>query len=204
MRLIVFLFCTLVFVAWLAYEQRKAQKMSKKASQEFWAREEEANRTRKKDISHIPLLTVEESEIPAASTTEESVQYYIGQLRQNIQNPMADLSEYSNTDLKLAYGVGNFKVLSEYDENFNIFLINLSNLARAYTRSGFFAEARDTYRLALNYGSQKVSDYAELAECYLRLDQPENISRLIAEVESGNHPRKKAVIEELRRVLASY
>ncbi|MCH5266366.1 MAG: hypothetical protein J1F02_10735 [Lachnospiraceae bacterium] len=204
MSIAVFIFCTLVFVAWLAYEQRKAQKASKKVSLEFWAREEEANNTRNKDISHIMLLSVKESEIPTAATTEESILYYIERLKQNIQMPMADLSEYSNTDLKLAYGVGNFKVLSEYDENFNTFLINLSNLARAYTRSEFFPEARDTYLLALHYGSLKVSDYTELAECYLKLDQPENISRLITEVDNGSHPRKEAILESLRGVLASY
>ena len=60
--------------------------------------------------------------------------YYIDHIRKIIKSPMLDLSEYSNTDLKLAYGVGNFKVLCEYDENFNHFLLALTNLAQMCIR----------------------------------------------------------------------
>lgn len=40
---------------------------------------------------------------------------------------MMDFSDYTNTDLKLAYGVGNFKTISEYDETFHEFLIALAS-----------------------------------------------------------------------------
>lgn len=197
----VYLICFLIFIVWLFYEQRKSQKQDQKNSDEFWAREAEANRTRKKDISQLPLLHVQESEIPLAKTENASVLYYIDHIRDLIKTPMIDLSEFSNTDLKLAYGVGNFKQLSEYDENFNHFLLALSNLALSYTEAGFLPEAQDTYRLAFYYGSRKVSDYTGLADVYLRMGQPEHISELIQEVEAGNHPRKDSVIQALREVL---
>lgn len=202
--IIVYLICFFIFLAWLFYEQHKRQKAEKKVSEEFWAREEEANRTRKKDISHLPLIQVEESEIPVTDTSDEAINYYIGQLRQIIKEPMIDLSDYSNTDLKLAYGVGNFKTLSDYDEKFNTFLIILSNLARSYSRASLFDKARDTYQMAFRYGSKKVSDYTELAETYLKLDQPDQVSQLIAEVDAGEHPRKESIIESLRTVLSHY
>lgn len=200
----VYLICFIIFLIWLFYEQRKSQNKDKKRSDEFWAREAEANSTWKKDISHLPLLHVQESEIPLADTDEESVLYYIGHIRDLIKNPMADLSEYTNTDLKLSYGVGNFKLLSEYDENFNNFLLALTNLARSYTEAGFLAEAQDTYRLALYYGSQKVSDYTGLAEVYIQMDQPERVSELIQEVEAGAHPRRASVLQALEEVLRHY
>ena len=115
----VFLICFVIFVLWMFYEQRKSQNKDKEASDAFWERERMANQTRKKDISHLPILHVEESELPVFTTENESVLYYIDHIRKIIKSPMLDLSEYSNTDLKLAYGVGNFKVLCEYDENFN-------------------------------------------------------------------------------------
>lgn len=108
-----------------------------------------------KDISHLPILHVEESELPVITTENESVLYYIDHIRKIIKSPMLDLSEYSNTDLKLAYGVGNFKVLCEYDENFNHFLLALTNLARACTEAGLYSEAEQTFLLAFHYGSQK-------------------------------------------------
>lgn len=200
----VYLICFIIFLIWLFYEQRKSQYKDKKRSDEFWAREAEANSTRKKDISHLPLLHVQESEIPLADTKEESILYYIDHIRDLIKNPMADLSEYTNTDLKLSYGVGNFKLLSEYDENFNNFLLSLSSLARSYIDAGFLAEALDTYRLALYYGSQKVSDYTGLAEIYIQMDQPEQVTALIQEVETGTHPHKNSILQALREILVHY
>lgn len=200
----VYLICFIIFLGWLFYEQRKSQRLDKKRSDEFWAREAEANSTRKKDISHLPLLHVQESEIPLADTDEPSVLSYIGDIRDLIKKPMADLSEYTNTDLKLSYGVGNFKLLSEYDENFNHFLLSLSGLAEAYTEAGFVAEAQDTYRLALYYGSQRVSDYTGLAELYIRTDQPEQAAALIQEVEAGAHPHKEPLLQALRAILTQY
>lgn len=202
--IIVYLICFFIFLAWLFYEQRKARKMEEKISKDFWAREAEANQTRKKDISHLPLVQVEESEIPAATTSDEAILYYIGQLQEIIKEPMMDLSEYTNTDLKLAYGVGNFKTLSDYDEKFNSFLVNLTNLARAYSRAELYKEAKDTYQMALRYGSQKVNDYTELAEVYLKMDQPEQITQLITDVSNGEHPRKETIVESLRSVFTKY
>ena len=150
--ILIYFVCFCIFCAWLFYEQRKSQRQQKKASDDFWAREALANSTRKKDISDLPLIRVEEKEIPFIETQEESIITYIGQLRQIIQEPMADLSDYSNTDLKLAYGVANFKTLSEYDENFNTFLVTLTNLARSYERNGYHEQARDTYLTALRHG----------------------------------------------------
>ncbi len=197
----IFLICFLIFIFWLSHAQRKAQNQDNKASEDFWARETKANSTRKKDISQLPLLHVKESEIPAPHTENESVLHYIGHIRELIKDPMIDLSEYSNTDLKLAYGVGNFKLLSEYDENFANFLSCLSELAHACMVAGLPNDAEYTYRLALHYGSQKTDDYIGLARVYLSMGQPERIRELIREVESGAHPHKASVVEELQHFL---
>ena len=135
--ILVFLICFVIFVLWMFYEQRKSQNKDKEASDAFWERERMANQTRKKDISHLPILHVEESELPVITTENESVLYYIDHIRKIIKSPMLDLSEYSNTDLKLAYGVGNFKVLCEYDENFNHFLLALTNLLQCLNQCLF-------------------------------------------------------------------
>lgn len=200
----VYFICFLIFCAWLFYEQRKAARKDKKLSDEFWAREAEANRTRKKDISHLPLLHVKEEELPIGDSSDESVLYYIDHLRHMIKTPMIDLSDYSNTDLKLAYGVANFKTLSEYDEHYSTFLLTLSNLGRAYARAEQFDLAKETYLLALHYGSKKLSDYTDLAHVYLKLDEPQNITALIEELDSSCHPRKASIIENLQLVLKQY
>ncbi|MBO5070021.1 MAG: hypothetical protein J6C37_06635 [Roseburia sp.] len=201
--IVVILICSLIFCAWLFYEQRKNQRIQKMASDEFWAREELANSTRNKDISHLPLIQIGDDDIPFMETEDESILYYIGQLRQIIQKPMIDLSEHSNTDLKLAYGVGNFKTLSEYDENFNTFLVTLTNLARSYERSGYHDEAEQTYLAAIRFGSRRVTDYEELAKIYLVTRRPDKVRSLIRDVESGSHPRREKITVLLRQLLDS-
>lgn len=200
----VYIVCFLIFCAWLFYELRKSSRKDKEKSDEFWAREAEANSTRKKDISHLPLLQVKEEEIPIGNSTDESVLYYIDHLRNIIKTPMIDLSEYSNTDLKLAYGVANFATLSEYDENYNTFLLALSNLGRSYARAEEFELAEKTYLLAFHHGSMKLSDYTDLAHVYLRLDNPQGISSLIQRLEDSCHPRKASIIENLQQILTEY
>lgn len=196
----IFFLCFIIFCAWRFYEQRKSERLEQKASDAFWDREAKANYTRKKDISHLPLLEVRETDIPMINSTDDSILYYIDQLRQIIKSPMIDLSEYSNTDLKLAYGVGNFKTLSEYDENYNTFLATLSNLARSYSNAHLYEEAKTCYTQALSYGSKQLSDYTELANVYLQLESPESIVSLIRQVEEGDHPRKAAIIEALQQI----
>ena len=197
----VYLVCFGIFCAWLFYEQRKSSRIQKKASEDFWAREELANTTRKKDISDLPLVHIGEEEIPFLETPDESITIYIGQLRQIIKEPMLDLSDYSNTDLKLAYGVGNFKTLSEYDENFNAFLVALTNLARSYERAGYHEQAKDTYLTALRHGSRRAGDYEELAKIWMTLGRPDEVTALIHDLENGSHPRKDSIISLLRQVL---
>ncbi len=202
--ILIYFVCFCIFCAWLFYEQRKSQRLQKKASDDFWAREALANSTRKKDLSDLPLIRVEEKEIPFIETQEESIITYIGQLRQIIQEPMADLSDYSNTDLKLAYGVANFKTLSEYDENFNTFLVTLTNLARSYERNGYHEQARDTYLTALRHGSRRAGDYEELAKVWLELGRRDEVKALIRRLEESGHPRRDGIISKLDQVLADH
>ena len=90
--ILIYFVCFCIFCAWLFYEQRKSQRQQKKASDDFWAREALANSTRKKDISDLPLIRVEEKEIPFIETQEESIITYIGQLRQIIQGQIGRAS----------------------------------------------------------------------------------------------------------------
>lgn len=200
--------CFCIFVLWTHYEMKKSGKKTREIEEAFWAREYEANHAPKKDFSDLPLLSFDESVIPLAPdgtfTESDDVTAYIKSLRSLLREPMIDLSEYSNTDLKLAYGVGNFKTLTDYDENYNNFLLMMTNLARGYERREMHELAIATYRSALDCGSIKLHDYTGLAEIYLTIDEPAKINELIEEVEKGDNPRKDGVTDALRRVLAKY
>lgn len=192
--------CFLIFCAWIYYERLKSDKKQQAASQDFWAREDEANHTRNKDISDLPLLCPDADRIPMPESEDESVTYYQERVRTSLALPMMNLSGYSNTDLKLAYGTGNFNTLSEYDQNFNDFLMNMSNLGKSYFQSDALAEAAAVYRLCIEFGSDKSTDYEALARAYAAMGSPGKISELIIEVEHSHLPRKEALIRRLHSV----
>lgn len=190
--------CFLIFCAWLHYERRKSERKQNLESQEFWAREQKANHTRNKDISHLPLFELEEDRIPMPESTDENVIYYQDRTRASLAQPMMNLSEYTNTDLKLTYGTGNFNTLSEYDQNFNDFLMNMSNLAKAYSRVELYESAAAVYELCIECGSDKSTDYKALAKTYSKLETPRKIDELIAKAQKSDLPRKDALVTNLR------
>ncbi len=204
----VFIIIFVIFIAWTQYEMKKSSKEAHKANEAFWAREEQANFAPKQDISDLPLLRFEESVIPmppeGAFTDEDDISTYIKELKALIREPMIDLSEYTNTDLKLAYGVANFTTLSGYDDNYNSFLLLLTNLARGYERREMNELAANTYRSALSCGSRKLTDYTGLAKVYIAMDEPGKVSELIEEVETSENPHSGGIVEALKRELAKY
>ena len=204
----VFIIIFVIFIAWTQYEMKKSSKEAQKVEDAFWAREHEANFAPKQDISGLPLLHFEDDVIPLPPegifTEDDDVSNYIKELKALIREPMIDLSEYTNTDLKLAYGVANFTLLSSYDDNYNSFLLLMTNLARGYERRELHDLAAQTYRSAFDCGSIKLADYTGLAEVYLAMDEPGKVSELIEEVEASDIPRKSGVVEALKRVLAKY
>lgn len=196
--------CTIIFCVWLWYEKQKHTKLAAEQSKRFWNREEAANHTRNKDISKICYITLEPQQIPIIENPSEQIEQCISQVQNLLENKIADLSEYSNTDLKLEYGVGNFAKLAEYDTNYTNLSAALSNLAKHYFNEHYLTQAEAVYQLAFEIGSHKVTDYQGLAQVYLAQDEPEKISSLIHSVQELNLPRKESIITALRKTLASY
>ena len=204
----VFIIIFIIFIVWTQYEMKKSSKKNKEIEEAFLAREEEANHAPKQDISDLELLSFDENDIPMPPegmfTNEDDITTYIRQIKNLIKEPMIDLSEFSNTDLKLKYGVANFTTLSEYDENYSSYLLLLTNLARGYARRELYELSEKTYKYALSCGSIKLHDYTGLAEVYLATDRPQEISSMIEEIEGSEITRKEGIINELKKVLAKY
>lgn len=200
-----FFICMLIFTGWLWYERNKHSRLAAKQTEAFWNREEEANHTRNKDITGLPYLHFQIDDIPGENSENPEISSLWNELKELSDKPMLDLSAYSNTDLKLAYGVGNFTMLSGYDDNYNNFLMKLSILARTYSEISEYEAAISCYRFALENGSKKLRDYTGLGEVYLKCDQPEQLSALITEVsQSKTIERKEIILRQLKDLLTAY
>lgn len=197
--------CTLIFCVWFWYERNKVARKVNQNTTEFWKREEQANRTRKKDISNLPYVHVSPTQIPNVENASESIIESRNQVLELLDNTMLDLSDYTNTDLKISFGVANFTNLSAYDNNYTNLLTALSTFARHLTEEKYFDAAKSVYQLSIEIGSKKSTDYCELAETYLALDEPGQLSSLIDSVSKNNDlPRQKLILQKLREKLVSY
>ena len=66
----------------------------------------------------------------------------------------------------------------------------------AYIKSG----AAAVYKLCIESGSCRHSDYKALAETYTAMGTPGKISELISEAETSELPRKASLIRQLRSI----
>ena len=115
---------------------KKSTRSGSERSKKYWEREQKANSTRKQDISSLNYIKWDDA-LPAIdnsltladilNNSPEALKAY-----NNIQTlktePMLNLSEYSNTDLKLKYGVANLDTLTQYEDNYTLFIKSLSEL----------------------------------------------------------------------------
>ena len=145
------LFIVLIFVIWLSYEIKKSSKGSKDSSKQFWERESEALLTPRKSLDDINFITIPENilppvdfEIPADcedTTPYERVKTLGTELATLSKAQIADLSEYSNTELRLKYGSPNFTRLSNADTNYTRLVQIMPVLISSLRKTGANEEA---------------------------------------------------------------
>ena len=114
-----------------------------------------------------------------------------------MDKPMMDLSEYTNTDLKLAYGIGNFQTLSEYDETYQTFIQTLSALANAYLEVEDLTRAREVSRLCIDYDPKNRVAYLTLANAYKKEGNSHDLANLKQEIRQSPLPRKESLLREI-------
>lgn len=141
-----FFFLILLFIGWLAYEIKKNSKQSQNSSKEFWARESESLLTPRRSTEDVVYITVPEEIIPLEiidASDEDSVRIneLSAELKELSSKPVSDLSSYTNTDLRLKYGVPNFNSLWEADNNYARLVQLLPKLISVLMDRGMSEEA---------------------------------------------------------------
>ena len=140
---------------------KKSDTSQKNNIKKFWEREQKANATRKKDISTLKYiewdttLPVKEnntllSDILKNNPEADSAYNKIISVKdKNIIN----LTEYSNTDLKLKYGVANLEALTEYEDNYTLLIKNLAVLGHILKEQDDITDATHYLEYSIRIGS---------------------------------------------------
>ena len=108
----------ILFIAVITFAIKRADSTQAKVTEEFWEKERKANSTLRGDTTDLCYITIPEKFFPLNNDK-------INDLR---DKTLVNLTSMTNTDLKLKYGILNFKKLSEYDDNFTKFVSMLENL----------------------------------------------------------------------------
>lgn len=108
----------ILFIAVITFAIKRADSAQAKVTEEFWEKERKANSTLRGDTTDLCYITIPEKFFPLNNDK-------INDLR---DKTLVNLTGMTNTDLKLKYGILNFKKLSEYDDNFTKFVSMLESL----------------------------------------------------------------------------
>lgn len=197
----VFLGCVIIFLLWFSYERRKSDKLSKRKTESFWEQERLANSVRRQDISTLNYLIISENRLPFKETDDPELSDIQERLKTLIGKQIINLSEYTNTELKLKYGSANLTALSEYDENFTKLITLLNKWGNRLVKLGDTDAAIEVFSYAIECGSDSRNTFVALGKLYSDCGGSILIEDLIKRAESLNTPIKASIISELESLL---
>lgn len=103
----------ILFIAVITFAIKRADSAQAKVTEEFWEKERKANSPLRGDTTDLCYITIPEKVFP--------------------------LNNDKINDLKLKYGILNFKKLSEYDDNFTKFVSILESLQADAASAGNYS-----------------------------------------------------------------
>lgn len=201
--MIIFIGIGIIITLWISYEKNKTAKISEKKSKDFWQRESEADLIRRKDISNLLYILIPYDKLPFIATQDveiKEVQNHIYELK---DKKIVNLTEYTNTELKLAYGAPNLPLLSEYDHNFTLLTRNLYKWAALLVDKKDISSAKELLKFGIECGTDISGNYTLLAKLYSEENNLSAIEDLITKAENIRTIMKESTISELKNILNS-
>ena len=175
---------------------KKNNKKTAHSNEEFFNRESEANKTRRRDISNLDYITIPD-DLPFIKTDIAS----ISNAGQNIINlkdkKILNLSGKTNTDLKLEYGVANLNELTQYEDNFQILCREIINISKALIENNYEAEAVKFLEFGIQIRSDLSANYTMLAEIYSRNGETDKLENLKKYAETLKTITKDSIIKKI-------
>lgn len=204
-----FLASVVIFMVVLHHNLRKGKKIGKRQEDSFWKKEYEANTTRKQPLDDLQFITFSASEyIPVHLLSPHEVSDFFAsfpQLKEILPSllnlseaKIVNLTDYTNTDLKLKYGVANFNLLSEYDENYLSLISYLHQYGQCYYEAGFYEQALTIFSYAISIGSDSTETFILSLKCCNTLGKDEQFREIIEKAKLLSSHRKNIIFRKLK------
>ena len=184
------LFILFIIILTLTIKNKNANQ--EKLFEQFWNREREANSNLKSDISNLDYITIPEEFFSTSLETESKNALLLLKDKE-----MLNLTGYTNTDLKLKYGVLNFEKLAECDARFSEFVLYAPTYCSELLAAGERELAKQILEFAVDKNSDSKAIYTMLADIYIEDNEKEKISSLIDSAEKLNSLSKNTIVAAL-------
>lgn len=196
--------CFIVFIIWFRVKSKQSDKANAAPEQDFWKREQEANFTRKKDISDLDYIIIPDNALPFTDTDDDEEISLQNNIKKLMSKKIVNLSNMTNTDIKLTYGYANLEILSEYDQNYTLLLRSLSKWGTYLYNKGDKEHSRQILEYALSIKSDITETYTTLAKIYLDMNEFQKVQSLIDNVENSGSFMKDSIAANLKRLIQEY
>ena len=113
---------------------------------------------------------------------------------------IVNLTGFTNTDLKLKYGVANLKLLSEYDDRYTLLVQTIQKWADRLWENGYTNEAIPLLEEQVRIRADITSAYRKLAVYYRDNNEPEKIENLKKTAETLNSSSKNIILKSLDEI----
>ena len=150
----IFFVAFVIFLIILNMNLRKHTRQEDDLRKAFWQREQLANTTRRQDISNLDYFTLPAELIPGTlgSKTEQQLTEIASEGRK-----MLNLTDMTNTDIKLKYGAANLEELSVYEEAYVDMITKLLAYEKELEEAGETAAAKKLLDFAVACGEKTTT-----------------------------------------------
>ncbi|MBP3421397.1 MAG: hypothetical protein J6K37_03925 [Lachnospiraceae bacterium] len=169
----------------ISHALKKEQRESEKVLNEYFSRERAANRTRRQPLDDLAYVEIPFDFIPKSLLEDnETVQDCHRILEGLSDKKIVNFTGYTNTDLKLQYGVSNLATLTAYDENYTLYARTIYKLAKLYYDNGYESNARILLEKAIESGTDITANYTLLASIYQTKGEYDKINNLLTQADT--------------------
>ena len=178
---------------------RKADKIHRKTTQDFWDKEAQSNDTRRKSLDLLDYVKIPFDTLPVhVLENDGTVISCLNTLHRLKDAKIVNFTGISNTDLKLKYGVANFNDLTEYDQNFTELVSTLQIWSKALYDADYLTEAASILEYAVRIQSDVSASYLLLAKIYDKTGQSDKITSLKEAASKLNSLSKNIIVRTLQ------
>lgn len=193
--------CIIIFCLWLRYELQKTSRQAEKNKNDLIERESKANSVRKKSISSLDYITISEKTILFIEINDNLIKKYQNGFCNLVDKKIVNLSNMTNTDIKMEYGVGNLNTLIDADTNYNELVKLLHNYGKRLNELGFQTEAIEILEYSISIGSDMSITYKLLTDIYIQNHMSDKLNQLIESAERLESLTKNSILSYLHSAM---